>query len=168
MEFSTETERLYLRPLNEKDSSFILELVNTKGWLEFIGDRKIYSLENAIEYIAMILHNNNYHYTVIEEKSKHIPIGVVSFLQRDNHPYPDLGYAMLPEYEHQGFAFEACQTFLQYLKEHTATDTIIAIAKSNNHKSIKLLQKLGFTFQYNYIEFRTEQAVYQLNLDKEI
>jgi [ribosomal protein S5]-alanine N-acetyltransferase len=168
MEFAAETKRLYLRPLHEKDSSFILELVNTKGWLEFIGDRKIYSLEDASEYIAMILHNHNYNYTVIEEKSTHIPIGVVSFLQRDNHLYPDLGFALLPEYEYQGFAFEACHTFLQYLKEHTSTDIIIGIAKSNNQKSIKLLQKLGFTFQYNYVEFRAEQAVFQLNLDKEL
>ncbi|MEO0066067.1 MAG: hypothetical protein RI983_1393, partial [Bacteroidota bacterium] len=34
------TSRLNIRPINLVDSKFMLELVNTKGWLKYIGDRK--------------------------------------------------------------------------------------------------------------------------------
>ena len=45
------TERLSLDILTINDHAFIRELVNTEGWLKFIGDRKIYSDEDAIAYI---------------------------------------------------------------------------------------------------------------------
>jgi RimJ/RimL family protein N-acetyltransferase len=43
-----ETERLLLRPFNTDDAPFILELVNSPGWLQFIGDRNIHSIEDAV------------------------------------------------------------------------------------------------------------------------
>ena len=46
-----ETERLRIRPLSVEDSKFILELVNTEGWLKFIGDRNVKGIPDAIEYI---------------------------------------------------------------------------------------------------------------------
>jgi len=34
-----ETERLLIRPIKITDTSFILDLLNSDGWLQFIGDR---------------------------------------------------------------------------------------------------------------------------------
>ena len=50
-----ETERLRIRPLSAEDSKFILELVNTEGWLKFIGDRNVKDLPDAIDYIEKIM-----------------------------------------------------------------------------------------------------------------
>jgi len=36
-----ETERLSLREFNTTDSTFIIQLLNSEGWLKFIGDRHI-------------------------------------------------------------------------------------------------------------------------------
>ena len=48
---SFETERLLLKPSTEEDAAFVLELLNTPKWLQFIGDRKVHTLEAAKEYI---------------------------------------------------------------------------------------------------------------------
>jgi len=51
MERILETERLVLRQFELTDAKFIVELVNTPGWLEFIGDRNIRTEDAAISYL---------------------------------------------------------------------------------------------------------------------
>jgi RimJ/RimL family protein N-acetyltransferase len=46
-----ETERLVLRQFTMDDATFIIELVNTPGWIEFIGDRNIKATEQAKNYL---------------------------------------------------------------------------------------------------------------------
>jgi len=46
-----ETERLTLRWLTAEDASFILVLLNDPGWLRFIGDRGVRTVEDAGNYI---------------------------------------------------------------------------------------------------------------------
>ncbi len=46
-----ETTRLLLRPTDERDAAFIRDLLNTPKWLEFIGDRKVRTEEQARLYI---------------------------------------------------------------------------------------------------------------------
>ena len=45
------TDRLLIEPLVLADNNFILELVNTDGWIKFIGNRKITSPMEATAYI---------------------------------------------------------------------------------------------------------------------
>jgi [ribosomal protein S5]-alanine N-acetyltransferase len=46
-----ETDRLTLSKVTEDDASFILALLNTPGWLKFIGDRGVKTIEDAQKYI---------------------------------------------------------------------------------------------------------------------
>ena len=55
-----ETDRLLIRPIAASDSGFILELVNSAGWLQFIGDRNIRNTEDAKNYIRKIIDNQNF------------------------------------------------------------------------------------------------------------
>ena len=48
------TERLSLIPLNVDDASFIFQLVNTKGWIQFIGDRNILNVGLSKMYIQQL------------------------------------------------------------------------------------------------------------------
>jgi hypothetical protein len=45
-----ETERLRLRRVSQDDADFLLELVNSRPWLENIGDRGIKTQEDAVKY----------------------------------------------------------------------------------------------------------------------
>ncbi|MFK8039089.1 MAG: hypothetical protein AB8B74_12415 [Crocinitomicaceae bacterium] len=46
-----EADRLIIRPINLANSKFIIELVNSDGWLKFIGNRNISNKNDAEKYI---------------------------------------------------------------------------------------------------------------------
>jgi RimJ/RimL family protein N-acetyltransferase len=154
------TSRLNIRPINLVDSKFMLELVNTKGWLKYIGDRKVHNVTDAEQYIQRILDNPLYFYHVIEVSNSNEPVGVISFLKRDSQQYYDIGFAMLPNFERRGIAFEACTAYMHAIQADQAFENLIAICLPNNEPSIALLKKLGFTFQKKFEQGDEVLALY--------
>ncbi|WP_228853054.1 GNAT family N-acetyltransferase [Aegicerativicinus sediminis] len=145
-----ETERLRIRPINLMDAEFIINLVNSKGWLKFIGDRKVFNINDAENYIKKILDNPNYYYSVFELKDSGQAIGIVTFLNRENQDFPDIGFALLPEFEKNGYTTEASKAYLDEIIKSKAYKNIIAITLPNNYKSIGLLKKLGLKHEYDF------------------
>jgi RimJ/RimL family protein N-acetyltransferase len=85
------------------------------------------------------------------------PVGTL-FLERERGEL-EVGYLFLPEYWGKGLAFEALDAFLQWVSE-TCTDTeIIAVTQTANERSVRLLDRLGFTERERFEEFGAEQAV---------
>ncbi len=150
MQTSIETPRLFLRKISEEDADFLFELMNTKGWLENIGDRNIRSADDALAYIRnMHLANyekNGFGYFTVTLKNNQTPAGVCGFLNRDTLPGPDIGYAFLPNYTGNGYAYESVSAALHYAKTTLLMPEIFAIVLPGNLPSVKLLDKLGFRF----------------------
>ncbi|MBY6185117.1 GNAT family N-acetyltransferase [Marinobacter hydrocarbonoclasticus] len=144
-----ETERLILRPAHRADAGFILALVNSEGWLRYIGDRGIRTLDQACDYIEAQLQSHyqthGYGLYVVCSKPEHTPIGLCGLLCRDALPHPDLGFALLPQWQNQGLAKEACQKVLELARSQWAIATLLAITAPDNHASAGLLGSLGFT-----------------------
>lgn len=136
-----------MEALETEDFHFVNELVNTEGWLKFIGDRNVHSDEDAKAYILKTLENENIHYWVVKLKGDLTPIGIVSFVKRDFLPGRDLGFAFLPRYWGQGYAFEAVKAALEMFNSNYDDKTVLAISNKDNLPSIKLLEKFGFTHQ---------------------
>jgi hypothetical protein len=72
------TERLKITPLLEKDAAFIVELLNTEGWIKNIGDRNIRSEKDAKEYIQKVTNNLHITYWTVKLKHERLPIGLVT------------------------------------------------------------------------------------------
>lgn len=145
---SFETKRLLLRPTTVEDADFILQLMNSPKWLQFIGDRNIRTLKNAQTYIASKMvpqyqrlgYSN---YTVIR-KADNIRMGSCGLYDRDGLEGIDLGFAFLPEYEGQGYAFEASKRLLEAAVNQFTITVLSAITTKNNKASQRLLKKLQF------------------------
>lgn len=122
--------------------------MNTPGWHRYIGDRGITSEEKAKDYIEerYLSSYSQYDYGnyVVELKDSSIPIGTCGLYKRSNLGHPDIGYALLPEYEKQGYAFEAASGLLEYAAESWNIRQLYAITAMNNGASIGLLRRLGF------------------------
>lgn len=131
---------------------------------QFIGDRNIKSIEDSEHYIKAIIENKNYHYHVIEMPEQ-IPIGIITFLNRNHQDFPDLGFAILPNYEGRGYAYEACKGYLDKLVKNKVSKKILGIAQSENVKSIKLLEKLGFKYDQIKLENQKQLSVYEYVID---
>ncbi len=140
------SKRLNIRPLSKADHQFMLELLNSKGWIDNIGDRQVRTTIQIEIYISEILKKDSLQYLVIEKLDTLIPIGILSFMKRDQMEYPDFGFALLPSYHRQGYALEASLRYLHHLFLNHSTRTVAAICKKENTRSIQLLEKIGFTF----------------------
>lgn len=160
------TDRLVLEALSEQDNHFIFELVNTKGWIEFIGNRNVNSSEEAIGYIQKIKENPNVTYWVAKLKADREPVGVITLIKRDFLEHHDIGFAFLPRYLNQGFAFEAANAVIEHSSQAGNQTHIEAIVLPSNSVSIKLLEKLGFQLERK-IEPNNEQLyVYLISIPK--
>lgn len=148
MEYILETKRLTLRQFTYEDAGFIVELVNTPGWLEFIGDRNIHSEEDAINYLQngpiKSYRENGFGSSMVELKDG-TPIGMCGILKRDSLENPDIGFAFLPTHMGKGYAFEMAKATLDHATNQLKLKIICAITNPNNIRSIQLLEKIGLT-----------------------
>lgn len=147
MDYVFETERLRLRELRFDDAAFIIELVNSPGWLKFIGDRNIKTMEQAKVYLETgpikSYRENGFGLWLVETKEKEIPIGMCGLLRRDYLDDPDIGFAFLPEFIGRGFAAEAAVATLRFAKNELHIPALCAITLPTNIHSIRLLEKIG-------------------------
>ena len=143
-----ETERLSLRKLTVDDAEFILALLNEPSFLRYIGDKKVRNLDDARQYIlngpVASYERHGFGLNCVELRESHTPIGICGLLKREELPDPDIGFALLPDFWNQGFAFEAAEAVL---KDGRNLQRILAITSLDNEASIKLLQRLGFRFE---------------------
>jgi RimJ/RimL family protein N-acetyltransferase len=153
MHIILETERLLLREFTLLDGDFIVELLNSPGWIEFIGDRNVKTIDQAERYLEngplKSYQENGFGLSLVVKKEDQTPIGMCGLLKRESLEHPDIGFALLPQFTGQGFAFEIATATLQYAKIQLKQLKIEAITDLHNQKSIRLLQKIGFTFVQN-------------------
>jgi RimJ/RimL family protein N-acetyltransferase len=150
MNYILDTDRLRLRELTPGDASFIIELLNTRGWLQYIGDRNVRTEEQAIAYLqnGPLKSYGEYGFGLwlVETKEGETPIGLCGVMKREHLEHPDIGFAFLPSHNGQGYAFEAANATRSYAQEVLGISRLSAIVLPGNAASIKLLEKLGLTF----------------------
>ena len=155
MKLVIETERLHLREFNVEDAPFLLRLVNDPAWLQYIGDRKVYSIEDAERYLLegsiKSYVDHGFGFWKVELKDTGEAMGSAGLAKRDYLEEVDLGFAFLPEFRSQGYAQEAAVAIIQYAKETLGIKSLIAITDQQNFSSIKLLLKLGFHFDHHFM-----------------
>ncbi|MCB0261311.1 MAG: GNAT family N-acetyltransferase, partial [Calditrichaeota bacterium] len=59
----------------------------------------------------------------------------------------DIGFAFLPQFWSQGYAYESAAAVMSYGKNALGLKRIVAITQPDNIGSIRLLEKLGLRFE---------------------
>ncbi|MEL7221530.1 MAG: GNAT family N-acetyltransferase [Bacteroidota bacterium] len=144
---SFETERLFLRPTAEADAPMILALLNTPKWHLYIGDRNVNTLEDAVLYIQKKmrpqLERLGYsNYTLIR-KVDQVKVGSCGLYDREGLEGIDIGFALLPDFEKKGYAFEAANCLKEAAFTVFGITALRGITVKENLSSQKLLSKLG-------------------------
>ena len=68
-------------------------------------------------------------------------------LKRDILPDVDVGYAFLPQFWGQGFAYEAAAATLRHGAQKFGLTRVVAVVSEGNAGSIRVLEKLGMSFE---------------------
>lgn len=145
-----DTERLHLRPANTEDAAFILKLLNTPKWFQYIGDRNVRTLEAAEKYIKermlpQLERLGFGNYTVIR-KVDGVKLGCCGIYDREGLEVVDIGFSFLPEFEGMGYAYESAVCVKEAAFIVFNLKKIGAITLEDNTASRKLLEKLGLQF----------------------
>lgn len=137
-----------IRRFESADADFILNLVNTPGWLNNIGDKNIQTHGQALAYLEngplKSYSINGFGLYLVMLKDTCTSIGMCGFIKREELPFPDLGFAFLPEHVGHGFAEESARKLLENATDDLNSKTLLAITKPENKRSSTLLSKLGF------------------------
>lgn len=165
-----ETERLNLIPTSIADAAFIFELLNTPNWLKYIGDRKVHTLADATNYIKvkMIpqLERLGYGNFTITLKSTKEKIGICGLYDRAGLKGIDIGFAFLPQFEKQGYAFESAKIIMDAAFNQFNINRISAITTAANIGSQKLLNKLGLQFEKKFFMVGDSEELMLFKLEK--
>ena len=173
MTYIVETSRLRLRNLRYDDAAFIVRLMNTPGWLAFIGDRDVRSEQAAKAYLKdgplKSYRENGFGLCLVETKIPVVSIGMCGILKRDTLDHPDIGFAFLPEYCGQGYAREIAAATVAWAQDHLKLQKLLAITRPDNHRSMALLEHIGLKFVKRFVSpaNQEELLLYEINFDVE-
>jgi RimJ/RimL family protein N-acetyltransferase len=145
-----ETARLVLRKLETDDAEFILELLNEPSFLRYIGDKGVRNLADARGYIldgpVASYERNGFGLYLVELKQNRAPIGICGLIKRETLPDADIGFAFLPAYWSKSYGVESAAAVMDYGREVLQLKRVLGITAPDNHRSIKVLEKIGLRF----------------------
>ncbi len=145
-----ETKRLTLRQFTSDDATFILELLNEPSFIQNIGNRGARSVSDAIKYIetgpVASYARNGFGLYLVELKESGESIGMCGLIKREALADVDIGYAFLPKFWSKGYAVESA---LAVKKQARSLELkhLVAITDPSNIGSIRVLEKIGLTFE---------------------
>lgn len=166
------TSRTVLREASLDDAEFVLELINEPGWRQYISQHSIDTLDQAKEYIEQRLlsayKQHGFGLWLMQRVSDNAMLGMCGLVRRESLPYPDLGFAQLERYCGQGYAQEASNAVIQYVASNSLSPTLLAITLPENQRSIHLLERLGFSYDSDFITDDTQERLlmYALSIAK--
>jgi RimJ/RimL family protein N-acetyltransferase len=158
-----ETERLQLRAFTLDDTQFIMELLNSAGWLRFIGDKNVRTKEQAKSYLEKgplkSYQENGFGLWLAEKKDDQTAVGMCGIVKREILETPDIGFAFLPQFYGKGYALEAARATLSYANNSLGIPVVSAITLADNAKSIRLLERLGLHFSKPFLIPNSKEAL---------
>lgn len=152
-----ETERLWLREFCLADADVFARMVGHPEVMRFIAPTL--APADAVRHLedsAMAdYRKHGFGRWAMRLKENGLVIGFAGLKRIEQMGEVDLGFGMFPEYWGRGLAVEAGRALLSYGFETLELARIIGLVDRENTRSIRALEKLGFTFE-KMTEFRGE------------
>jgi RimJ/RimL family protein N-acetyltransferase len=158
------TNRLTISKVTLKDAPFFLELMNTPNWIKYIGDRNIKTIKEAETYLKKGILKSyatlGYgFYKVALKPNPNTSVGICGLIKREELNIPDLGFALLPQHEGKGYGYESSIAVLEQARNEFGITKVGAITLEVNTNSIKLLEKLNFSFEKKIKPFDDDEEL---------
>jgi Acetyltransferases, including N-acetylases of ribosomal proteins len=145
-----ETDRLFLKNISMYDREFILEQFSNIEVNRYLFDAEpLIDILGADEIIDFYVQPKPraQHRWILVRKSDGTKIGTCGFHCWDKlNGCCDIGYDLYPDYWGKGYMGEALRAICAFARSNMKLRSINAGISVNNEKSIKLAEKLGFTF----------------------
>jgi len=145
------TARLKMHATTVDDAELLLAVWNDPAYIRYVTDRGIRTVRQARKAIKngaqQLFRDFGYGPYCVSLKSDGSMIGICGLFRRPNLEDPDIGFSFLPEYGSKGYAHEAAEAVLAYARDALDIRTLNAIVSPENSASLRLIDKLGLTFE---------------------
>lgn len=154
------TERLVLRPHLIEDFAQYAALFASER-AEYMGTLKRrhawYSFTSDVAQWALLGHGA----WAIQDRESSAFLGQVAILKPDHFPELELGWFLLEEAEGKGLAFEAAAAAKTYATDTMNVVSLVSYIAKDNHRSIRLAERLGAHLDANALRDDPEDLVYR-------
>lgn len=164
----TDTPRLRIREITMDDVPRLYQLYEDERitrYMEPLFPEPEQELEYTKEYIRNVYGFYGYGMWIIEEKESGKVIGRAGLESKEGFDGLELGFMLGVDYQHKGYAYEACSAILKYGIEELGIDQYCAFVDQDNAASVRLCERLGFTA--NGKVSRNEMNFDQMMVEKE-
>lgn len=147
MAFKLETHRLILRELTVDDANSFYELNLNPEVIKYTGDPPFTSVEESKEFLLHYKEYKNHgfgRWAVITKENNQF-IGWCG-LKYHNEGYVDLGFRFFQDQWKKGYATESAKACINYAQSTLKLTELIGRVLPSNIASVRVLEKLGFTF----------------------
>lgn len=145
-----ETDRLFLKNISVHDREFIFEQFSNNKVNQYLFDAEpLTDILGANEIIDFYIQPEPraQHRWILVRKSDNTKIGTCGFHCWDeSNGCCDIGYDLYPDYWGKGYMMEALKAICEFARTDMKVRRINACISIDNKKSMKLAEKLGFTF----------------------
>lgn len=159
-----ETDRLVLRELNRDDAKIFYELNQNQNVIKFTGDKPFRDvseakafLENYKEYQT----NGCGRWAVIAKSSNEF-LGWCGLKYDKELDETDIGFRFFEKHWNKGFATESAKACLNYGFEKLHLKFIVGRAMKENTASIKVLEKIGMSYEKEFSFDLHEGLIYRI------
>jgi [ribosomal protein S5]-alanine N-acetyltransferase len=163
--FALRTERLVLSPFREADIDELLQIFRDADVRRYLLDDGLVDREwVSAEVRASTSHFAAHGYGLWCMRTDHGGgiIGFVGFRFFHEPPELQLVCGLLPGSWHRGLATEACRRVIRYAFEELGFDRVVADADAANADSVRLMQRLGMTYERRVDRARLDTVCYEL------
>lgn len=143
------TERIFLRAITAEDINEFYEIMKKDSVGKWLGIGKGMSLEETEQYMNKIIkHWNQYGFGVwaTVNKSSGEIMGHCGLRYIDDTEDIEIIYLLDPGFWGVGYASEAADTVINFAFQSLKIKKLTARVRTNNIKSKKVIEKLGFQF----------------------
>ncbi len=143
-----ETPRLVVRSFAASDVAAYAALVAEPKVMKYLGTGLPHDEAQAKAYLDKCIENERtlgFARYALDLRISTEFIGFCGYALIDD--YIDLGYRIASRHWGNGYAGEAAQAVIEYGFERLGFESIVAVASSENKRSIRVIEKLGFKFE---------------------
>ncbi len=162
-----ETERLVLRPFEEKDVDEIYAMRRDADVMRFI--REPQNRAESINWIKLVSsrwQREKIGFCAMLEKGSGAFVGWCGIWQLKETGELEVGYAIARQFWGEGFAVEGGRKMLQYAFETLRPEKIAAVAEPENRASRRVMEKLGMQFDYTGIFYDKNLVHYSITIEQ--
>lgn len=147
-----ETERLFLRELMIEDAENFYELNLNPNVIRYTGNLPFAYVEEAKHFLQHYkdYNENGYGRWAVINKSDNEFLGWCGLKYDPTTNETDIGFRFFEKYWNKGFATESAEACVHYGFERLKLKKIIGRAMFANKASIKVLEKIGLSFEKEF------------------